>query len=144
MPGTEGRHHPKRTSWTSKIPNRATVQPSKIPENTFFLLVSVSAKHALSGGCEKSVAAFLFAGLLVCFCVCVLFLPNALMNPALSTSCTHKSTALRHKPLLSDLIKGCLSDFNLTSSFRPSFQPCSCSLDSFLVRICKTFPLLCS
>lgn len=124
--------HGHRRSLTALLSNLPRYQKTH-----FFLLVSVSAKHALSG-------AFLFAGLLVCFCACVLFLLNALMNPALSTLCTHKSTALRHKPLLSDLIKGCLSHFNLPSSFRPSFQPCSCSLDSFLVRICKTFPLLCS
>lgn len=34
-----------------------------------FLLVSVSTKQVLSGGCEKSVVTFLFAGLLLCFCV---------------------------------------------------------------------------
>lgn len=80
----------------------------------------MSTKHVLSGGCEKSVVAFLFAGLLVCFCVCV-FLTNALMNPALSNLCTHESRALRHKPLLSDLIKGRLSySISLLRSDLPS------------------------
>lgn len=81
----------------------------------------MSTKHVLSSGCEKSVVAFLFAGLLVCFCVCVFFLTNALMNPALSNLCTHESRALRHKPLLSDLIKGRLSySISLLGSDLPS------------------------
>lgn len=65
--------HGHRRSLTALLSNLPRYQKTH-----FFLLVSVSAKHALSG-------AFLFAGLLVCFCACVLFLPNALMNPALST-----------------------------------------------------------
>lgn len=101
----------------------------------------MSTKHVLSGGCEKSVA-FLFAGLLVCFCVCVFFNQrfneSSTFKPLYSwiQSTSSQTTSFRFN-------KGTFVTLNLTSSFRPSLQPCSCSSDSFLGQICKAFSLLC-